>query len=109
MRLLDPLKAGLSPESVEELYNIVATDRMCLEAKIDRLKSEISVAICAAEDKKVDLDGMVKGLYNLIAYIETKPDPYKEMNADVATQELINNHLEKVKAHFLKRKNQAVH
>lgn len=63
---------GLTRESLQEVYEIVLTQKLVQEEKIDRLKKELAVAICAIEDGKVnDIQQIKTGLTNLFIYIET--------------------------------------
>lgn len=104
MREFNPLKAGMTPEALEETYNIVLVQKLVLEAKLERLKGEMAVAACAIEDGKLTPEQARDGLLNLIAYIEAKCTPEDELNPDKGSLELVNKHLEKVKAHYLKKK-----
>lgn len=63
---------GLSREAFQEVYEIVLTQKLVQEEKLDRLKKELAVAICAIEDGKVtDINQIKTGLTNLFIYIET--------------------------------------
>lgn len=73
---------GLTREALQEVYELVLTQKLVLEEKIERLKSEMAVAICAIEDGKIkSLDEIKTGLTNLFVYTETYlklPDVLKE-------------------------------
>jgi len=79
---------GLTREALQEVYEIVLSQKLVQEEKLDRLKKELAVAICAIEDGKVtDPKDMLIGLTNLFIYIEThlrlpdilKEEQYKEL------------------------------
>lgn len=98
MRLLNPLKNGVSPRALEELYNLVVIKNGVQEAKLDRIKKELSVAACAIEDGVItDLETAKTGMLNLIAYIEAKTNLDDELDAENGSIDLINKHLEAVK------------
>lgn len=73
---------GLTREAFQEVYEIVLTQKLVGEEKLDRLKKELAVAICAIEDGQVkDIQQLKTGLTNLFIYIETHlrlPDILKE-------------------------------
>ena len=63
---------GLTREALQEVYEIVLTQKLVQEEKLNRLKQELAVAICAIEDGKVtDVQQIKTGLTNLFIYIET--------------------------------------
>lgn len=97
-RQFNPLQAGLDPKAVEELYNIVLTQKLVLEAKLDRIKKELAVGACAIEDGNANLEQAGKGMLNLIAYIEAKVSLESELNLSKGSIELVEEHLEAVKA-----------
>lgn len=103
-RQFDPLDAGLDPKIVQQLYNIVLAQKLVLEAKLDRIKKELSVGACAIEDGSATPEQMSKGLTNLVFYIEAKVKIEDELNVENGSIDLVNKHLKWVKDHY-ERKN----
>ena len=97
-RQFNPLEAGLSPQAVEQIYNILLKQKLSLEAKVERMRGEMAVAVCAIDDGKVtDMATIRKGLVNLMLYSECKVDLFEELDSEKTSIDLINSHLEKVK------------
>jgi len=103
-RQFNPVDAGLNPKAVQELYNIVLTQKLVLEAKLDRIKKELAVGACALEDGTANLDQVKQGMLNLICYIEAKVKVEDELDVSHGSIELVNKHLEWVKEHYAKNK-----
>jgi len=103
-RQFNPLKAGLSPETVEKLYNILLTQKLVLDAKMDRLKKELAVGACALEDGQATLEQAKNGMLNLIAYIEAKNSAEDELNVDKGSLELVKGHMEWVRNFYANKK-----
>lgn len=103
-RQFNPLDAGLNPKAVQDLYNIVLTQKLVLEAKLDRIKKELAVGACAFKDGQVEPEKMEQGLLNLICYIEAKVQIEDELDVEQGSIELVNKHLEWVKEHYAKNK-----
>jgi hypothetical protein len=88
---------GLSRKALEQTYEIVLTQKLCQEIKLERLSKELSVAICAIDDKVVtDLAQIKNGLMNLLLYCETKIALEHEMT-DMRSLDLIEKHEDQVK------------
>ena len=103
-RQFNPLDAGLNPKAVQELYNIVLTQKLVLEAKLDRIKKELAVGACALEDGTANLDQAKQGMLNLICYIEAKVQIEDELDVEQGSIDLVNKHLEWVKKHYESKK-----
>lgn len=103
-RQFDPLKAGISPEALEKLYNIVLGQKLVLEAKLERIKKELAVGACALEDEQVGLDQAKQGMLNLIAYIEAKISIEDELDVDQGSIELVKKHLDELKSYYESKK-----
>ena len=89
---------GLTRESLDQVYEIVLTQKLALEMKLERLKKELSVGACAIIDGAVELKQAGQGLLNLVAYAEAKIDLSDELDeTNVGAIDLVNKHLEKIK------------
>jgi len=96
--------SGLSKEALAQVYEIVLTQKLCLEAKLERMKKELAVASCAIEDGKIkDLEQTKNGMMNLIAYAEAKIDLSDELDMDNGSLELIDKHIEAIKKYELNK------
>jgi len=62
---------GLSRAALEGTYEAVLVQKLIIEEKIERIKSELAVAFCAIEDGHKPED-IKLGLANLIYFIEQK-------------------------------------
>ena len=96
-RQFDPLKAGLKPEALEQLYNVVLAQKLVLEAKLERVVKELAVGACAIEDGLADLEQSRHGMLNLIAYIQVKVKIEDELDVEKGSLELIEKHKQWVK------------
>ena len=94
---------GLSRKALDQVYEITLTQKLCLEAKLERLTKELSVGACAIEDNIVTPDETRKGLMNLIAYSVAKIDLSQELDTDLKSLDLINWHSRKIKEYELNR------
>lgn len=101
---LNPLNDGLSPQSVEELYNIVVTQKLSLIAKLDRIEKELAVAICAIDDGKIsDIDQIRRGLKNLIEYKNCKVPIEAEFDFDLKSIDLVKIHVKMIADYHSKK------
>jgi hypothetical protein len=89
--------SGLNRDALEQAYEIVLTQKVILESKIDRLKKELATGTCAIRDGVVDQEEAVKGLENLIYYCESKVALEEELDEQKGTIDLVNSHIELVK------------
>lgn len=74
--------SGLTPEALAQVYELVLTQKLLLENKVERMKKELAVAMCAIDDGKVDLATVKKGLENLFVYCDTKVKLVDELTKD---------------------------
>lgn len=88
---------GLDRPVLEETYAIVLTQKLVLEAKLDRIKKEMAVAACAIDDGVAEINDARNGLLNLIAYIEAKTSLPDELRPDLGSLELVNKHLDQIR------------
>lgn len=100
-REFNPIQAGITPENVQDLYHIVLTQKLTLEAKIDRVKKEMAIASCEIEKGNVDPEQVRVGLLNLIYYLDVKCKPELELDVEKGSIELVNHHLEWAKKEIL--------
>lgn len=99
--------SGLDRNVLEQTYEINLVMKLVQEAKLERIKKEMAVAACAIEDGTVDLNQVKDGLMNLIAYLECKASLPDEYDPDMGALDLVNKHLEAIKAHTKKRNKKA--
>jgi len=103
-RQFNPVDAGLNPKAVQELYNIVLTQKLVLEAKLERIKNELAVGACAVNDGVATKEQAAQGMLNLICYIEAKVKVEDELDVEQGSIDLVNKHHEWVKEHYAKNK-----
>ena len=98
---------GLTREALDQVYQIVLTQKIALEMKLERLKKELSVGACAIMDGAVELEQAGQGLLNLVAYAEAKIDLSDELDeTNVGAIDLVNKHLEKIKEFEISKLNE---
>jgi len=106
MLLFNPLKDGLSPEALEQCYNILLSQKLIKDAKLERIKKELAVAACTIDDGTLtDLEQAKNGMLNLIAYIEANATMDQEFKTMAGSLEIVNDHLKRLKEYATKKAN----
>lgn len=89
--------SGLDRSALEQAYEIVLTQKVILEHKLENVKKAAAVAACAIRDGVVDQEEAARGMENVVYYCEAKIKLEDELDEEKGILDLVNNHIEEIK------------